>query len=210
MTKLVLDEDIAALYAPSARGVEIVEIPSFHFVMLDGTLEKDAKLITSEDFQQALNALNSISFTLKFTSKLNRENPIDYNTMPLEALWHPQKKNPDYSKRGGWKWTLMMMQPDHITEEMFNHAVSSLRKQRGDIPLLKSARLEKYHEGLALQIMHVSSPGLIPMTLDRIKTFAEKDGYTLKLPYHEVYISDPRHDKPEKQRAILRFPVSKA
>lgn len=209
MTKLALDEDVAALYAPSARGVEVIDVPAFNFVMLNGILETNANISDSENFQNALNALNSISFTLKFVSKLNRENPIDYNTMPLEACWEPQSAKPDFTKRGGWAWTLMMMQPEHITENMVRNAIDSLRKQRGDIPLLKSARLESFQEGLALQIMHVSSPSLIPMTIDRIKTFAEKEGYTLKMPYHEVYISDPRHDKPEKQRTILRFPVSK-
>ena len=208
MTKLEIKEEVASLYAPSARGVEVVEIPDFNFVMIDGELEKDAKLATSEAFQNALNALNSISFTLKFISKLNQENPIDYNTMPLEALWHP-KGEVNYANRGGWAWTLLMMQPEHITEEMFQNAIDSLRKQRGDIPILKSARLEAFHEGLALQIMHVSSPGLVPMTIDRINTFAKNQGYKLNEPYHEVYISDPRHDKPEKQRTILRFPATK-
>lgn len=210
MTKLALDEDIAALYAPSARGVEVIDVPALNFVMLNGTLETGKKISNSESFQNALNVLNSISFTLKFISKLNRDNPIDFNTMPLEACWKPTSDEPDYTDRGGWSWTLMMMQPEHITEKMVHNAIDSLRKQRGDIPLLKSARLESFQEGLALQIMHVSSPGLIPMTIDdRIKTFAEKEGYTLKMPYHEVYISDPRHNKPEKQRTILRFPVRK-
>ena len=103
----------------------------------------------------------------------------------------------------------MMMQPKHITEEMFQNAIDSLRKQRGDIPILKSARLEPFHEGTALQIMHVSSPGLVPMSIDRIKVFAKDQGYQLNTPYHEIYISDPRHEKPEKQRTILRFPAAK-
>ena len=68
-------------------------LPVFNFIMIDGQLEEGVKPAISESFQDALNALNGISFTLKFMSKLDRKNPVDYNTMPLEGLWHPLNKN---------------------------------------------------------------------------------------------------------------------
>ena len=210
MPTLKLSEKIANLYAPSARGVDIINIPEFNFLMIDGKIEKGKTLATSESFQDALNMLNGISFTLKFMSKLNRENPIDYNTMPLEALWHNNKKEEKIRKvRSKWKWTLMMMQPKHITVTMFKDAVNSLLKKQGEIPALKLTRFESFHEGLAMQIMHVSSPGLIPMTIERIKDFANDEGYKLDEPYHEIYLSDPRLENPEKERTILRFPIRK-
>jgi len=208
MPKLELPEGISQLYAPSARHVDLVEIPEFNFIMLDGKLEAGTRPSTSKTFQNALNTLNGISFTLKFMSKLNRKNPIDYNTMPLEALWHPTEKN-DYKNRSKWQWTMMMMQPEHITFEMFETAVSSLKKKQGEIPSLTLARFETFHEGSAVQIMHVSSFGLIPMTIERIKSFAQEKNYTLNQPYHEIYISDPRHENPEKERTILRYPIKK-
>ena len=209
MTKLELPEETTKLYAPSARGVEVIKVPEFNFLMIDGKIEKGKTLATSESFQDALNMLNGISFTLKFMSKLNRENPIDYNTMPLEALWYDKKEKKIKKVRSGWEWTLMMMQPEHITVKMFENAIDSLRKKQGEIPALKLARFESFHEGLALQIMHVSTPGLIDMTIERIKIFAQDEGYQLGEPYHEVYISDPRLENPEKERTILRYPVTK-
>ena len=206
MAKLELTEEIRELYTSSARGVEMVDVPLFNFIMIDGQLEDGTNRTTSDSFQDALNALNGISFTLKFISKLNRKNPIDYNTMPLEGLWHPSGKN-DFKNRSGWKWTLMMMQPEHISTDMFEDAVSSLRKKRSGISALKLARFEPFHEGSAVQIMHVSSPGLVPMTIERIKNYARKEKYQLGEPYHEIYLSDPRHTKPEKQRTILRYPI---
>ncbi|MCP4142708.1 MAG: hypothetical protein GY755_20905 [Chloroflexi bacterium] len=207
MASLVSAEEITKLYAPSARQVEFVEVPEYNFVMLDGILEEGERPATSESFQKALNTLNGISFTLKFMSKLNRENPVDYNTMPLEALWHPKNKD-DYNDRTGWKWTMMMMQPAHITHQMFESAVASLKKKQGEIPSLTLARFEAFDEGLALQILHVSSFGLIPMTIDRIKNFAKEENCTLNLPYHEIYLSDPRHENPIEERTILRYPIN--
>jgi hypothetical protein len=176
--------------------------------MIDGRMEAGEKIATSESLRDAFNALNGISFTLKFISKLDRQNPVDYNTMPLEGLWQPPE-NSDFKDRSGWRWTLMMMQPKHITAETFKNAVSSLRKKRSGIAALKLARFENFHEGLAIQIMHVSSPELVPMSIERMKDFARAKGYRLHGLFHEIYLSDPRHANPEKQRTILRYPIAK-
>ena len=208
MTKLELSENITGLYAPSARRIDIIDVPKLNFVMIDGQLEDGKKPASSDSFQEALNALNGISFTLKFMSKLDRKNPVDYNTMPLEGLWHPQAES-DFKDRNNWKWTLLTMQPAHITTEMFENAVSSLRKKQSGISALKIARFESFHEGLAIQIMHVSTPGLVPMTVERMKDFAKENDYQLHGLYHEIYISDPRHKNPEKERTILRYPIKK-
>lgn len=206
MTKLVLDENIVRLYAPSARFVSTVEVPELKFLMIDGTIEEGVNLKTSESFQKALNVLSGISFTLKFMSKLDRKNPIDYNIMPMEAIWQ-MGTDGDLNNRSDWQWTLMSMQPDHITQEMFNSAVESLRKKQGDIPAIRRVRCERFTEGLAIQIMHVGSQELASMTLDRMKDYAEYKGYELTGLYHEIYISDPRHEHPEKERTIIRYPV---
>ncbi len=208
MTKLSLTTTIKGLYAPSARRVEIVDVPEFKFLMIDGQIEEGRVFSDSENFQEALNTLNGISFTLKFMSKLNRKKPVDYNTMPMEGLWH-SKEMSKLRKRPGWKWTLMTMQPDHITDEMVKSAVDSLREKRGEIPTLELVRFESFHEGSAVQIMHVGSTELASLTLGRLKDFAEENGYKTHGAYHEIYISDPRHTKPEKERTIIRIPVKK-
>lgn len=207
MTKLVLDENISKLYAPSARFVSTVDVPELKFLMIDGIIEEGENLKTSESFQEALNVLSGISFTLKFMSKLNRKNPVDYNIMPMEALWKMDSDG-DLNNRGGWQWTLISMQPEHITQDMVDNAVESLRKKQGAIPALDSIRCKTFEEGTAIQIMHVGSQELAPMTLDRMKDYAEYKGYEMKGLYHEIYISDPRHEQPDKERTIIRYPVN--
>ena len=206
MVKLVLDEKVTRLYAPSARYVSTVEVPEFKFLMIDGVIEDGENLKTSQSFQEALNALSGISFTLKFMSKLNRENPIDFNTMPMEARWQ-MPADGDLNNRSGWTWTLMAMQPEHITQEMVNKATESLRKKQGEASALKSIRCEPFTEGTSIQIMHVGSQELAPMTFDRMKDYADYKKYELTGNYHEIYISDPRHEHPDKERTIIRYPV---
>ena len=205
MEKLDLRKEFKELYAPSARRVDVVDAPPFHFVMIDGEIERGKTPETSETFQEAMNILYGVSFTLKFMSKLRKENPVDYRIMPLEGLWQPNDENEDdFGHKEGWRWTLMMLQPGHITEAMFEEAVANLRKQRGEIPALHLMRFERFHEGLCLQILHVGAYDLESMTAARIEDFARKNGYRLYGAYHEIYLRDLRRAKTEKLRTALR------
>ena len=206
MAKLILDENVARLYTPSARYVSTVDVPELKFLMIDGQIEAGETLKTSDSFQEALNVLSGITFTLKFMSKLNRQDPIDYNIMPMEALWQMIDPN-DLNSRSGWQWTLMCMQPEHISQDMVSNAVESLRKKQGEASTLNRVRCEHLHEGTAIQIMHVGSQEFAPMTFERMQDYAKYKKYKLSGAYHEIYISDPRHEHPDKERTIIRYPV---
>lgn len=209
MTKLDLRKELKHLYSPSARMVEIINVPCFKFTMIDGQMEPGAVPETSEAFHDAMMALYGISFTLKFMSKLHKTDPIDYRVMALEGLWWTDSAEIDFEDKDNWKWTLMMLQPDHITIEMFQEAVASLRMKRGDNPILSKMLFELFQEGLCMQIMHVGPYDLEPMTVARMNDFAHDNGYRLRGKHHEVYLSDPRRAKPERLRTILRHPVEK-
>ncbi len=206
MAKLILDEKVTRLYAPSARYVSTVDVPEAKFLMIDGVIEDGKNLKTSDSFQEALNVLSGISFTLKFMSKLDRKNPVDYNTMPMEALWQTPD-DADFNNRDGWAWTLMTMLPEHIMQDMVDNAVESLRKKQGEVQTLNELRCEHFNEGASIQIMHVGGQDFIPMTFDRMKDYANYKKYEFTGTYHEIYISDPRHEHPDKERTIIRHAV---
>lgn len=207
MTVLNLQEDFKYLYAPSARRVDIVTVPKFNFVMIDGKIETGENPETSESFQDALNILHGVSSTLKFMSKLDRKNPITYLVTALEALWDKDDDDMNFARKEGWTWTLMMMQPKHITKQMFTRAITSLRQQRGEIPAINLMRFDSFQEGLCMQILHTGSYGLESMTIERMNDFARKEGYRPHGLLHEIYLSDPRHAKPEKLRTIVRYAI---
>ena len=70
----------------------------------------------------------------------------------------------------------MMLQPDHVTQEMFQEALQQLEKKRPS-PALARLRLERFHEGLCIQIMHVGPYATEPATIERMKAFARENGY---------------------------------
>ena len=70
------------LYSPSARHPAIVEVPELAFLMVDGRGDPN----TSEAYQDALQALYSVAYTLKFTLK-KADPERDFKVAPLEGLW---------------------------------------------------------------------------------------------------------------------------
>jgi hypothetical protein len=103
---------------------------------------------------------------------------------------------------------MMIMQPDHITQEMFAEALEEAKKKR-DNPALERLRLERFHEGLSMQIMHIGPYADEPRTLAKMAVFAEENGYQLRGLHHEIYLGDPRRAKPENLKTVLRQPVHK-
>lgn len=197
---------LKALYTPSARQVEVVDVPEFQFLTIDGQVEPDAMPGTSPGFEAAVGALYGAAYTLKFASKLRKESPIDFPVMALEGLWQVDAGEFDITRPGGWTYRLMILQPDHITQEMFQEALRQLEKKRPG-PALGRLRLERFCEGLAIQTMHVGPYATEPATIERMKAFAQEKGYAYHGAHHEIYLGDPRRSAPEKLRTILRQPV---
>ncbi|MBU4224420.1 MAG: GyrI-like domain-containing protein [Chloroflexi bacterium] len=209
MIKLDLRKELKYLYAPSAKKVEIVEVPRFQFAMIDGQIEAGEGPSTSASFQEALQALYGISYTLKFTAKLRKENPIDYPVMALEGLWWVKSGEFSFERKEDWLYTLMMLQPDFISAEMYAEALEQLRKKRGDNPSLAKMRLESFEEGLSMQIMHIGPYDDEPATIEKMDAFARENGYRPRGKHHEIYLSDPRRAEPARLKTVLRHPIEK-
>jgi hypothetical protein len=208
MSKLDLRKQLKYLYAPSAKKIEVVDVPRFQFAMVDGQIEPGRGPEDSPAFQEALEALYGISYTLKFASKLRKEDPLDYTVMALEGLWWVEGGEFDITRPEGWRWTLMIMQPDHITVEMYEDALRQLRQKKGERPGFSRLRFESFQEGLCMQTMHVGPYAEEPATIARMHAFAQENGYRLRGKHHEIYLGDPRRASPEKMKTVLRHPIA--
>jgi hypothetical protein len=210
MAELDLKKQWKHLYAPSAKKVELVDVPELKFMMIDGQIEPGEGPGTSPGFEEATGALYSAAYTLKFMSKQRKEDPIDYPVMALEGLWWVEGGHFDINVKDNWFYRLMIMQPDHITPEMFAQAVAQAQKKKSN-PALARLRLETFCEGLCVQIMHIGPYAAEPATLDKMRAWAAENGYRLTIgTHHEIYLGDPRRADPEKLKTVLRHQVERA
>jgi hypothetical protein len=193
-------KQLKALYRASGTPA-IVDVPAMNFLMIDG--EGDPN--TSPDYAAAIAALYSVSFTLKFTFKRGPQR-IDYSVMPLEGLWwandHRSFLTGDKSK---WHWTMMIMQPDFISQADVDDAVTAATRKHAN-PALARLRLEAFTEGRAAQLVYVGPYADEGPTIQQLHSFIVEQGGKLSGKHHEIYLSDPRRVTADKLKTIIRQP----
>ncbi len=197
-------------YAAKRGEFRILDVPSMQYLMVDGAGDPN----TAQEYQHAVSALFPLAYALKFASR--EQLGIDTVVMPLEGQWHAPDMESFTSRRDKsmWHWTLMIMVPDHITREMFDHAVgrveAKLAKKKQPAPALGSVRLATLDEGLCVQTLHVGSYDDEAPVLDELHhRFIPRNGLSMTGLHHEIYLSDVRRVEPSKLRTILRQPVER-
>jgi len=194
------------LYAPPRRPV-LVDVPELSFVMVDGEGEPE----TSEAFHDSMGALFGIVYTVKFLPKKRPDLQVpDWKVAPLEGLWFGEGQTGLDAPQGGdagWVWTVMIAVPDFITEDLIDLARDELRRKGKGSEQLDALRLERYHEGLSVQTMHVGPYDQETETIAAMHEWARGQGYEPHGRHHEIYLGDPRRTAPERLKTVIRQPV---
>ena len=168
--------------------------------MIDGTGDPN----TAKEYKDAVEALFSLSYTLKFMIKKTKD--FDYVVMPLEGLWWADDMPKFAENKNLWKWTAMIMQPKQVTEETVDKAIEEVKKKK-KLPALSKIRFESFHEGTAAQIMYFGAFSDEGPTIQKIHDFIKKHEGILVGKHHEIYLSDPRRVTLDKLKTILRQPM---
>ncbi|RCV48972.1 GyrI-like domain-containing protein [Marinitenerispora sediminis] len=193
-------------YQAKRDRFQIVQVPDLRYLMVDGHGDPN----TSPAFTEAVEALYPVAYKLKFASK--RDLGRDYVVMPLEGLWWAEDMDAFTAARdkSRWDWTLMIMVPDWIDQDMFTAAVAQAGAKNRPARL-DGVRLETLSEGRCVQTLHVGSFDDEADVLARMHhEFIPDNGLRLVGQHHEIYLSDFRKAAPEKLRTILRQPVGTA
>ena len=200
MLKIDFKKSLKSFYVPGAKDFVIVDVPKMNFVKIDG-----AGPPGNQAYQDACAWLYPISYGLKFQSKQMLEK--DYVVPPLEGLWWAKDMNAyTADRRDEWIWTLMIMQPDWITQEMFEQACLKAEKKLGTPP--ETLRFEPFEEGKSVQILHIGPYSEEGSTLARLHgEFIPQNKLDWNGKHHEIYLGDPRKTTPEKLKTVLRQPV---
>jgi len=202
MAKIDYRKELSVLYKASAKTAHIVDVPQMNFFMVDG--EGDPN--NSQDFQDAVEALYSLSYTLKFAIKMGKS-AVDYGVPPLEGLWWADDMSSFTSgRKDDWKWTLMIMQPEFVTGELVDAAIEKVRAKKNPAALSK-VRFVPFAEGPAAQILHVGPYSEEGPTIEKLHAFIRDCGNEPAGKHHEIYLGDPRRAAPEKLRTIIRQPM---
>lgn len=202
MEKIDLKKQWKPLYEGKKDIIVAVDVPSLTYLMVDG----EGNPNTAQSFSEAIEALYSLSYTLKFSLKKSPR-AIDYGVMPLEGLWWADDPRSFHmADKSSWKWTAMIVQPQFITRAEVDAAFDEVRRKKNPAALDR-VRFETLTEGPSAQVYYVGPFADEGPTIQRMHDFIHASGKELRGKHHEIYLSDPRRTAPEKLKTILRQPM---
>jgi len=202
MAKIDYKKEFKELYNAKPEAV-IVKVPALNYLAIDGSGDPN----TSIEFKQCVEALFALAYTIKFSIK--KSQGIDFGVMPLEGLWWTTKME-DFSvlDKSSWLWTLLIMQPEIVTKEIFTtEDQNAFNKKKNDKIL--DIKFVTIKEGESAQIMHIGPYSAEAENIKKIHQLilgqgGKFDGLVQK--HHEIYLGDMRKTKPEKLKTIIRQP----
>lgn len=205
LEKIDFRKSMRELYAPKHGAFSGVTVPPMNFLMIDGKGDPGK----AQSYTEAVEALYSVAYTLKFMSKKQLER--DYVVPPLEGLWWADDMAAFVKgDRASWRWTMMIMQPDWITGEMVEEARTAAAAKKA-LPAIPLMRFERFDEGFCLQTMHIGSYADEAPVLKKLhEEVMPTRGMAFNGKHHEIYIGDPRKTVPDKLKTVLRQPVRPA
>ena len=183
----------------------IVEVPKQKFIVVKGKGNPN-----EVDFSDRISALYSLAYAIKMlfkdVMKNKTDNEItDFTVYPLEGLW--EKVNGAELDKNKLEYTLMIKQPDFITQEIFTKALEDVKKKKSNV-LYDEMSFIEIEEGKSIQILHVGSYDDEPKSFEQMNEFARKRDLTRIGDFHkEIYLSNKNRTSEEKQKTILRYTV---
>jgi hypothetical protein len=183
-----------ALYSGKPQPA-FIDVPPLPYLMVDGKGAPE-----SPEYTNAVSGLYAVAYAIRFALKP----AIEYPVMPLQGLWWAE--DPAVFTRGdrsAWQWTMMIMQPPQATAEVVAAAMDKARKKKP----LEGVRFEQFAEGTCAQVLHNGPYSEEPETIARLMAFIAEHGRQITGQHHEIYLTPPRTDAPERMRTLIRYPV---
>ena len=169
--------------------------------MIDGQGDPN----TSTEYRDAVQTLYSVAYTLKFQIKKGLL-AIDYPVMPLEGLWWvDDMKKFSVENKKAWKWTMMILQPELVNEELVKNAFQQVMDKKG-IQAADKVRLETLFENEVVQLLHKGPYSTEAENVQKLHQTIEKKGFNRSGKHHEIYFNSPLKTAPENLKTILRQP----
>lgn len=186
----------------------LVDVPPANYIAVRGMGNPNDE---GSEYKDSIGLLYGIAFTIKMSKKGGRqiEGYFDYVVPPLEGLWWSENGEVNYAHKEAFHFISMIRLPEFVTRADFDWAVAeATRKKKTDF---SKVEFFHYEEGRCVQCMHIGPFDSEPITIGKMKAFAEQQGLSIAMDdvrrHHEIYLSDPRKTAADKLKTVIRYPV---
>ncbi|HHV97099.1 MAG TPA: hypothetical protein GXX37_11615 [Clostridiaceae bacterium] len=193
------------LYLPKEEPV-LITVPQQKFFMISGKGNPN-----DEEFSEKVAVLYSLAYAIRMMPKqgYTPDGYFEYTVYPLEGIWDLTEEGRKSStlNKDELLYTIMIRQPDFVTQEVADKAFETVRKKKPH-PLLDEATFGIMEDGLSVQMMHVGPYDEEPRSFEKMKKFIRENNLEITtLAHREIYISDPRKTEASKLKTVLRYRV---
>ena len=186
----------------------LVDVPPANYIAVRGIGNPNDE---GSEYKDSIGLLYGIAFTIKMSKKGGRqiEGYFDYVVPPLEGLWRSENGEVNYAHKEAFHFISMIRLPEFVSRADFDWAVAeATRKKKTDF---SKVEFFHYEEGRCVQCMHIGPFDSEPITIGKMKAFAEQQGLSIAIDdvrrHHEIYLSDPRKTAADKLKTVIRYPV---
>lgn len=181
---------------------QIVELSNQKFFMIKGKGNPN-----DQDFSERIEVLYTLAYAVRMMPK-SGYTPIgyfEYTVYPLEGVW----ENADPLNKESFEYTIMIRQPQFVTEEVVKRAFEIARKKKAH-SLLDEVYFSELKENTSVQILHIGDYDDEPKSFSLLVEYMKAHGLKRCTNTHtEIYLSDARKTSREKLKTILRYQVKK-
>jgi len=184
----------------AATRPDVVRVPARTALAIDGRGPPEAPL-----FQEAVQALYSVAYTLKFALKRAAR---DFRVPPLEGRWwaDPAPQSFTLARRETWRWQLRLGIPARVAAKDVFAAVSTAASRKPAAAKVRDVRIPAQTLGRILHVGRYRDEG---RSLSLIRDVLRQARLSPSGPHLEVYLSDPRRVEPARLRTVLLLETAK-
>jgi len=167
------------------------------------------------DFSDRVGVLYSLAYAVKMMPKKEAapEGYYDFTLYPLEGVWDLSeegiviKEKTEELRKDELVYTIMIRQPDFVTEEVAQRALETVKRKKPH-PLLQEAYFDEIEDGISVQLLHNGTYDSEPESFHKLVEFMEENHYMRRTMVHrEIYLTDARKTEKDKLKTILRYQV---
>lgn len=191
----------------------LLDVCTQNFIMIDGKGNPN-----DEEFSEKVSALFSLAYAIKMDYKkshqvkdIDTDEIADYVVYPLEGIWKVSQDNSTKNNccnefdKNNLEYTIMIRQPDFITEDDFKSAVEKVAKKKPNV-FYKDIYFDSMNDGNSVNILHVGSYDDENSYFEKMDLFCKENGLTRKYDWHrEIYLNNSNRTEESKLKTILRY-----
>ena len=189
----------------------LLDIDTQNFIMIDGKGNPN-----DEEFSEKVSALFSLAYAIKMDYKKSHhvkdtDEIADYVVYPLEGIWKVSQDNSTKNNccnefdKNNLEYTIMIRQPDFITEDDFKLAADKVAKKKPNV-FYKDIYFDSMNNGKSVNILHVGSYDNENSSFEKMDLFCKENRLTRKYDWHrEIYLNNSNRTEKSKLKTILRY-----